>query len=226
MTAQHATTVYWRPGCPYCSRLLGDLGRTGLPIRKVNIWEDPAAAATVRSIANGNETVPTVVISNHTGDHGMVNPRAADVLDAVRDHAPDLLDDLDPKDIAAAATGPWWAGLVVTLAVTVGWFVAATGNPTTTYHFAPALVAAAWPVGRRLRAGRALPVGTALATTAGSAALAGVTTLLLATGDALAGPTLFGIPTALTETLASIATGTVVGVGLAIAGITGRRRRP
>ena len=79
-----AATVYWRPGCPYCSRLLGDLGRIGLPVDKVNIWEDPEAAATVRSIANGNETVPTVVV----GDTAMVNPRAADVVDAVRRHTP------------------------------------------------------------------------------------------------------------------------------------------
>lgn len=208
-----------RAGCGHgllAARLLGDLDRIGLPIRKINIWEDPSAAATVRSIAGGNETVPTVVV----GDHRMVNPRAAEVLDAVRDHAPDLFDELDTDDIAAVAAGPWWAGLLVTLAVAVGWFVLATGNPTTTYHFAPALVVAAWPIGRRLRAGRPLPVAAAATTTAGSAVLAVVTTLLLAAGDALAGPTLFGIPTALTESLASIGVGAVIGAGLAVTGRT------
>lgn len=211
MTGQHPATVYWRPGCPYCSRLLGDLDRIGLPIHKINIWTDPAAAATVRSIADGNETVPTVVV----GDRRMVNPRAADVIDAVRDNAPELLQELDTNKVAAAAAGPWWAGLTITLAVATGWFVLATGNPTTTYHFAPVLVAAAWPVGRRLRAGRALPAGAALATTAGSTALAAVTTLLLSTAGALIGPALPGIPTALTETLAGIALGAAMGTGLA-----------
>ncbi len=215
MTAQQQVgTVYWRPGCPYCSRLLGDLDRIGLPIHKVNIWEDASAAATVRSIANGNETVPTVVI----GEHRMVNPRAADVLDAVRDHAPELLDDLDEHDVAAASTGPWQAGLLVAVAAAVIWHLLATGNPTTTYHVAPALVTAAWPVARRLRAGRALPVRIAAATTAGSTVLALTTTLLLAARDALHGPTLFGIPTALTETLAAIATGAAIGIVLAITG--------
>ena len=218
MTGRHAGTIYWRPGCPYCSRLLGDLDRVGLPIRKVNIWEDPSAAATVRSIANGNETVPTVVV----GDRGMVNPRAAEVLDAVRDHAPDLLDDLDADKLAAARAGPWWAGLLVSLAVTGGWLVLATVNPTTTYHFAPALVAAAWPAGRRMRAGRALPVAATLTTTAGSTGLALAATTLLAVTDALAGPALFGMPSALAESLAGIAVGAVTGIGFAVAG--GRRK--
>ena len=43
---------------------------------KHNIWEDPADAAVVRSLANGNETVPTIVID----DIGMVNPSADEVI--------------------------------------------------------------------------------------------------------------------------------------------------
>ena len=60
-------TVYWRPGCPFCQRLrlslwLGRLrGGTRRP-RMVNIWADADAAAIVRSAADGNEIVPTVVI--------------------------------------------------------------------------------------------------------------------------------------------------------------------
>ncbi|WP_063739994.1 glutaredoxin family protein [Amycolatopsis jejuensis] len=99
-------TVYWRPGCPYCSRLLGDLDRIGLPVRKVNIWEDPQAAAHMRAVAGGNETVPTVVV----GDTAMVNPRAGAVLNAVRAHAPDSLAGLGREDLAARAAGmPGWA---------------------------------------------------------------------------------------------------------------------
>jgi glutaredoxin len=73
-------TVYWRPGCPYCARLRQDLRALGLPVREVNIWADPAAAAVVRGHAGGSETVPTVVI----GERGYVNPSAATVLAEVR----------------------------------------------------------------------------------------------------------------------------------------------
>ena len=73
-------TVYWRPGCPYCARLRQDLRIAGVPTREVNIWADPGAAAAVRELADGNETVPTVVI----GSHGLVNPSAAAVVAEVR----------------------------------------------------------------------------------------------------------------------------------------------
>lgn len=79
--------VYWRPGCPFCSMLRSGLQRTGLPFREVDIWQDPEAAAFVRSVANGNETVPTVQV----GPAAAVNPSPAEVLDMVRRHAPGLL---------------------------------------------------------------------------------------------------------------------------------------
>lgn len=64
--------VYTRPGCPYCFTLRGGLRRAGLAFREINIWEDRDAAAFVRSVAGGSETVPTVVV----GDVRMVNPSA------------------------------------------------------------------------------------------------------------------------------------------------------
>jgi glutaredoxin len=219
VTADRAgVTVYWRPGCPYCSRLLGDLDRIGLPLTKVNIWDDAGAAATVRAVAGGNETVPTVVV----GDAAMVNPRAAAVLDATRRHAPELLADLDTAGTAALAKGPWQAGLLVTLVAAVGWFVLASSNPATSYHFAPAVVAAAWPVGRRLRAGRPLPVLTALSTAFGGALIALAATLLLSARGALSGPVIVGVPP-LTEAFLSAVLGTAVGAGL---GLAGRRSAP
>ena len=68
-------TVYSRPGCPYCTTLKMGLKRTRTPFREVNIWSDPDAAMFVRSVANGNETVPTVTI----GDVSVVNPSAGRV---------------------------------------------------------------------------------------------------------------------------------------------------
>ncbi len=49
----------------------------GLEFTEVDIWQDPEAAAFVRSVANGNETVPTVSI----GDVHLVNPSARQVAE-------------------------------------------------------------------------------------------------------------------------------------------------
>ncbi len=84
-----AVEFYWRPGCPFCSMLERALDRVGLPLRKHNIWDDPAHAAFVRSVANGNETVPTVRV----GPESMVNPDPSEVVDALRRHAPHLVPD-------------------------------------------------------------------------------------------------------------------------------------
>ncbi|MFE7895992.1 glutaredoxin domain-containing protein [Streptomyces sp. NPDC057424] len=79
--------VYWRPMCMYCMKLLTQLRFTRLPYTKVNIWRDPDAAAFVRSVADGNETVPTVTVAGRA----MVNPSKRELLEAVEIHAPHLL---------------------------------------------------------------------------------------------------------------------------------------
>lgn len=78
--------VYWRPGCTYCMRLRTRLRFTRLRYSEVNIWRDPQAAAFVRSVADGNETVPTVTVAGRA----MVNPSKARLLEAVRTHTPHL----------------------------------------------------------------------------------------------------------------------------------------
>lgn len=82
-----AVDFYWRPGCGFCMMLDRSLGKAGIPLEKFNIWDDPGHAATVRELANGNETVPTVVID----DVAMVNPSADQVLSVLSDKAPHLL---------------------------------------------------------------------------------------------------------------------------------------
>jgi mycoredoxin len=79
-----AITVYWRPGCPFCSGLLRSMERHGLEPELRNIWEDEDAAAFVRSVARGNETVPTVSV----GDHALVNPTVDDVMAVLAEVAP------------------------------------------------------------------------------------------------------------------------------------------
>ncbi|WP_018548886.1 glutaredoxin domain-containing protein [Streptomyces sp. LaPpAH-108] len=79
--------VHWRPMCPYCMRLRLRLRLSKLPYTEVNIWRDPDAAAYVRSVADGNETVPTVSVAGHA----LVNPSLAEIERAVETYAPHLL---------------------------------------------------------------------------------------------------------------------------------------
>lgn len=74
-------TVFWRPGCRYCWRLRRKLKRSGVQVDEVNIWEDLAGAAFVRSITGGDETVPTVRI----GTQSVVNPSPRRVLEMIRE---------------------------------------------------------------------------------------------------------------------------------------------
>lgn len=96
--SQREVVVYTRPGCPFCTSLRAGLRRQGLEYREVDIWEDQGAAEIVRSIANGDETVPTVVI----GDWSAVNPSAGQVIEAVGEHAPELLPEDKPGAVAGA----------------------------------------------------------------------------------------------------------------------------
>lgn len=83
-----AVEVYWRSGCVSCHVLRRGLRRRGIPVREVDIWAgDPAAAARVRAVAGGNETVPTVFI----GPRALVAPGVRDVLRALADIAPNLV---------------------------------------------------------------------------------------------------------------------------------------
>lgn len=86
-TAAAGITVYWRPGCGFCSGLFRQLDRLQVPYATVNIWEEPSGAEFVRRVARGNETVPTVAI----GPVAMVNPSAQQILEAAATHAPGAL---------------------------------------------------------------------------------------------------------------------------------------
>lgn len=72
---QTPVTVYSRPGCPYCYLLRRGLRRRDIAFTEIDIWADADAAAAVRSVADGNETVPTV----HVAGQWLVNPSAATV---------------------------------------------------------------------------------------------------------------------------------------------------
>lgn len=90
--------LYWRPGCGFCMGLDRQLRRHGIEVTRHNIWEDPAAADHVRSIANGNETVPTVSF----GTTSLVNPSIDRLVDTLVADAPHLLpDDYEPPESGA-----------------------------------------------------------------------------------------------------------------------------
>jgi len=103
--------VYWRPGCPFCARLRLGLRAARVRSEWVNIWDDRGAAARVRAITGGDETVPTVVVGTKT----MVNPSARQVVAAVRAAQPGIVpaDGTDPASRLARAAGsltrrwPW-----------------------------------------------------------------------------------------------------------------------
>ena len=93
MSAEHAersalpVIVYWRPGCGFCSSLLRKLDAAGLTFERRNIWEDDDASAFVRTVADDNETVPTVRV----GEVALVNPTADDVMRQLAEVAPHQL---------------------------------------------------------------------------------------------------------------------------------------
>jgi mycoredoxin len=79
--------MYWRPDCVFCLDLLLRLKLTRLRYRKVDIRKDPGVKAFVRSVADGNETVPTVVVAGRA----LVNPSKRQLIAAVHAHAPHAL---------------------------------------------------------------------------------------------------------------------------------------
>ena len=72
-----APIVYWRPHCGFCMSLRSQLDRAGVAYEARNIWESDEDAAFVRSVARGNETVPTVVVRGKA----LVNPSATQVVE-------------------------------------------------------------------------------------------------------------------------------------------------
>lgn len=91
--SESVLTVYQRPGCGYCRRLHRSLASHGIAYESVDIWQDPDARAFVRSVANGNETVPTVRL----GEDIMVNPDPGKLLTLIQDRAPSLMGVKPPR---------------------------------------------------------------------------------------------------------------------------------
>jgi len=71
--------VYRRNGCGFCNRLERALATYDVDYEQRDIWADDSAAEFVRSVNNGAETVPTVVV----GDRVMTNPAPRALLESI-----------------------------------------------------------------------------------------------------------------------------------------------
>ena len=196
--------VLWRPGCPFCSRLRRGLARAGIATVEHDIWADPEAAARVREVTGGDETVPTVLV----GSRALVNPSVAGVVAAVRAEFPDEAEALvgspataGTRRLPVGAVGAVWAVWAVGLAVI--WVLLSVLQATTTWHLAPVLIAGVWPwmTARDLRAaGGSGAVGLILAGV-GAFAVSAAATAALSRADLLRGPTIPGFPNATVESV-------------------------
>lgn len=222
-TSRARVEVLWRPGCPFCGRLRRGLRRAGIETVEHDIRSDPSAAARVRRATGGDETVPTVVVGSRT----LVNPSVAQVRAALGAEFPDEFPD-DPAPPAASGRSSVPPGALWALGVLAVWVLLALWRPTTTWHLAPLLLAAAWPwtAGQDARRGdRAAAVRIAGAGVAG-AALAAAATLGLAAAGLLRGPAWGGFGSVVTESsvlgVVGAATAVLLGVPRALRAATTR----
>jgi hypothetical protein len=103
-----------------------------------------------------------------------------------------------------------WGALLAVL-----WVVVALIRPTSTFHLAPFLIAAAPPVLFTLEGGSRTNRATVLRLAAGGMALALAATLVVAVVGAMQGPAFEGFSGPLVEAVVFSAAGTAVGVGFA-----------
>lgn len=91
----------------------------------------------------------------------------------------------------------------------------AWNNPSSTYHFAPFIVAGAWPWFARSSLGP-VPVRGALPSVVGGAALSLIAGLVLLGADKLQGPTFWSEAGQPSQVVLEIAIATVLGSGLGL----------
>ncbi|WP_147918310.1 mycoredoxin [Ruania zhangjianzhongii] len=70
--------MYSTTWCGYCRRLKTQLTGAGIPFTEVNIEDEPAAAALVEQVNDGNQTVPTLVFPDGSA---ATNPSLAQVTE-------------------------------------------------------------------------------------------------------------------------------------------------
>jgi mycoredoxin len=74
--------VYSTSWCPYSRMLIDDLDSAGIGYREVDVDRDAEAGELVKSLNNGNRTVPTVVFADGSS---LTNPPVEAVLERLAD---------------------------------------------------------------------------------------------------------------------------------------------
>lgn len=87
-------------------KLRSGLRRRGVTATEIDIWSDDSAAARVREVTGGDETVPTVFV----GTQALVNPGVREVVAAIEREFPGRVQEMLGGG-AARARGPWWSRL-------------------------------------------------------------------------------------------------------------------
>ena len=82
----NSVLVYGRPGCPGVPPVLRLLDAAGMAYEYIDIRQDPDAAARLRTITGGYESVPTVVLPD---GRAMVEPGTMKLRQALQERAPD-----------------------------------------------------------------------------------------------------------------------------------------
>lgn len=54
------TTIYTKPGCPYCAAAMEDFRQRQVPFRQIDVQHDAAARAVMQKLTGGLK-VPTIV---------------------------------------------------------------------------------------------------------------------------------------------------------------------
>lgn len=84
---QNEMVVYWQPNCVFCLDLLLRLASTRLHRKTFDIRKDPPGETVHPSVADGSQTVPTIVVAGQA----LVNLSKLQRVEAVRAHAPHVL---------------------------------------------------------------------------------------------------------------------------------------
>jgi mycoredoxin len=75
--------MYSTTWCPDCHRTERILNEQNIAFEKIDIEAHPAAAEIVMKHANGKRVVPTLVVSEHGNETVLLNPRPAQLLEAL-----------------------------------------------------------------------------------------------------------------------------------------------
>ena len=76
--------MYSRNLCSDCIRSKNFLEKNEIPFEEINIIENPQFKETVESLNNGRQTVPTIIIENHSEKIILSEPSDAELLISIK----------------------------------------------------------------------------------------------------------------------------------------------